>query len=348
MSYEPRNIFNIDDSGLFFNVLPNKTLAFKGDKCHGGKHSKLRLTVMLGANADGSEKLQPFVIGKSKKPRCFTNVRSLPTPYDANQKAWMTSHLFRKQLAALDAKMGAQNRKILLFVDRCPAHPVDMNFRNVQLEFFPANCTSKLQPMDLGVIHSFKSFYRKNLVQRLLSMTDSGLDVTSTRISVLKALHFIAKSWKAVKEDTIKKCFKKAGFFKDTQCQIPEEEGEEELLPAAWETLQPNCTFNEFLQVDANIITAEETTLEELAAEKLFANSSVSDGEEEDEEEDSVPVPTSAEATAAVDLLQRYFSSVEGSEKTLETLYELEKQIDIISTKRAKQKSIKDFFFKQQ
>ncbi|GFU78576.1 uncharacterized protein TNCV_2301881 [Trichonephila clavipes] len=38
--YEPRNIFNTDETGLFFKCLPEKTFTFKKEKCHGGKHSK--------------------------------------------------------------------------------------------------------------------------------------------------------------------------------------------------------------------------------------------------------------------------------------------------------------------
>jgi hypothetical protein len=35
----------------------NKTLQLKGEKCHGGKKSKERLTVLATSNMDGSEKI---------------------------------------------------------------------------------------------------------------------------------------------------------------------------------------------------------------------------------------------------------------------------------------------------
>jgi hypothetical protein len=92
--YEPRNIFNADETGLFYSLLPNKTLAFKGEKCHGGKLSKERLTVLYCCNSDGSEKLQPVVIGKFAKPRCFKHVHSLPCRYCNSKKAWITVDLF--------------------------------------------------------------------------------------------------------------------------------------------------------------------------------------------------------------------------------------------------------------
>ncbi|GFV42697.1 tigger transposable element-derived protein 4 [Trichonephila clavipes] len=71
---EPRKIFNTDETGFFFKCLPEKTFTFKKKKCHGGKHSKERLTILLTVNMDGSEKITPLVIGKSAKPRCFKGI----------------------------------------------------------------------------------------------------------------------------------------------------------------------------------------------------------------------------------------------------------------------------------
>jgi hypothetical protein len=45
--YEPKDIANCDETGLFFQALPNKTLCLKGEKCSGGKLSKQRLTIFL-------------------------------------------------------------------------------------------------------------------------------------------------------------------------------------------------------------------------------------------------------------------------------------------------------------
>jgi hypothetical protein len=68
---KPNDIFNADESGIFFNLLPSKTLATRRDKCHGGNKSKGRITALLCANSDGSEKLTPLIISKCAKPRCF-------------------------------------------------------------------------------------------------------------------------------------------------------------------------------------------------------------------------------------------------------------------------------------
>ncbi|GFT93233.1 tigger transposable element-derived protein 4 [Trichonephila clavipes] len=113
--YEPRNIFNTDETGLFFKCLPEKTFAFKKEKCHGGKHSKQRLTILLAVNMDGSEKITPLVIGKSAKPRCFKGMNSFPTKYRSNKKAWMTTELFNEWLVSLNSDMKREKRHIVLF-----------------------------------------------------------------------------------------------------------------------------------------------------------------------------------------------------------------------------------------
>lgn len=109
--YDPEDIFNVDETGLFYKCLPDKTLSFKGDACNGGKNSKLRLTVLLGTNCTGTYKLKPLIIGKYKKPRCFKNVNNLPTDYISNLKAWMTSDAFNNWLKNLDKEMQKKKTK---------------------------------------------------------------------------------------------------------------------------------------------------------------------------------------------------------------------------------------------
>jgi hypothetical protein len=66
--YSDSDIFNTDETGIFFRLTPNKTLTFKAEKCAGGKLSKDRITVFVCANSNGTEKRKLFVTGKSKSP----------------------------------------------------------------------------------------------------------------------------------------------------------------------------------------------------------------------------------------------------------------------------------------
>ncbi|XP_037801949.1 tigger transposable element-derived protein 4-like [Penaeus monodon] len=122
---------------------------------------------MAAASAKG-EKLPMFVIGKSKSPRCFKNIKHLPTQYTSQNKSWMSSEIFEEWVRKVDRKFRVDGRKIALIIDNCPAHPTLSNLTNVQLVFLPPNTTSILQPMDQGVIRSLKAYNRGKVV-RLIS-----------------------------------------------------------------------------------------------------------------------------------------------------------------------------------
>ena len=62
--------FNVDETDMYWKYLPTKTLASQEEKkTLGFKTSKQRVTVMGCANASGTFRLQPLVIGKSKNTR---------------------------------------------------------------------------------------------------------------------------------------------------------------------------------------------------------------------------------------------------------------------------------------
>ncbi|XP_050049998.1 tigger transposable element-derived protein 6-like [Dermacentor andersoni] len=120
-SFSPDDVFNGDETAFFYQLLPDKIMNFKGDRCKGGKKSCFRVSVLFCCNSTGTEKLKPPVVGKSAKPHCLKNVVSLPCDYRANQKAWITRGLFTQWLPQLDDTMKKKDRKILT-VDNCSAH----------------------------------------------------------------------------------------------------------------------------------------------------------------------------------------------------------------------------------
>lgn len=62
---------------------------FLGEKCSSGKHSKVRVTMLVGTNMSGSDKLPLLAIGKASRPRCFKG-QTVPVAYRSNNRAWMT------------------------------------------------------------------------------------------------------------------------------------------------------------------------------------------------------------------------------------------------------------------
>ena len=60
-------------------------------------------------------------------------------------------------------------KNVLLFMDNSPSHPKDQTSSNVKVPFFSANTTSKLQPLDQGIIKCLKSHYRKQLLRKVIT-----------------------------------------------------------------------------------------------------------------------------------------------------------------------------------
>lgn len=146
----------------------------------------------------------------------------------------MTSELFSDWLKKVNADMRAQKRKIIMFVDNCTAHNNMRKLDYVTLLYLPANTTSKLQPMDQGIINNFKVYYRKEVVQYVLKSIEEN---KSSEINILQAMRFARKAWFSVSKTTISNCFQKAGF-KVTNVSEPESLQEE--IPE-WDRIFTTC-----------------------------------------------------------------------------------------------------------
>ncbi|XP_046976413.1 tigger transposable element-derived protein 6-like [Vanessa cardui] len=284
--YEPDDIYNADETALFFKCLPDKTFTFKGEKCHGGKQSKERLTLLQCVNMSGTDKLPLLIIGKSKRPRCFKGVKTLPVDYANNTKTWMTKILFKDWLKKVDKQMKINRKKILLFIDNCAAHTDLPTLANVKVMFLPANTTSKLQSLDQGIIHTFKRFYRREVVKHILTSLEEN---SSPDINVLLAMKFARKAWYLVSDVTVKNYFKKAGFWKSTDEQGLQEENDAEIGPSneEWTKLVSHGSnmlmpsFDDFVQIDDDVTTTGELTDDDIV--KNCVNTCIAGNDSEDE-----------------------------------------------------------------
>lgn len=97
--YTKDQIFNADETGLNFKMLPKRSLTSRDEKrVPGHKMNKQRVTVLFCSNASRSFRLQPMVIGKSKKRRALKNIseNAIPVFYRNQNSTWMSSALFNK------------------------------------------------------------------------------------------------------------------------------------------------------------------------------------------------------------------------------------------------------------
>lgn len=355
-NFSDNDIFNGDETGLFFKLSPDKTLKFKGEKCVGGKLSKERITVFVCANLTGTEKRKLLVIGKSLKPRCFKNVKSLPVNYMANKKAWMTSEIFTTELRKWDLELCRQKRKILLLVDNCPAHPDIKNLRNIKLVFLPANTTSKLQPMDQGVIHSLKTHYRKLLVLKTISCIENK---ENTQVTLLEAINFIHKAWQKILPQTITNCFRHAGFLENGVSDSGFQFDSDDDMPLSEWLKVINCNkfkdndLDDYVKIDEEITTTEFLNENEIVREikNSFERQNVEENDDDaDEDSESCvesPTISAQEALQNIKDVRGFLMSCDVSQTVLNCFAEVENCVEKLywSTKY-KQSKITDFFNK--
>lgn len=217
-------VYNIDETGLNFKMLPERTLASRKEgSVSGYKKAKERITVAACSNAAGTHKLPLFVIGKSAKPRAFKNINvsSLPVYYKPQKSAWMDSALFeewffRQFVPSVTKHLKGKNLpiKAVLIMDNAPSHPSENVLKKgeIKTRFLPPNVTSLIQPMDQGVLESLKRRYRRKLLNSILEKLD---DANESLLNALKSInmkdviYMIARSWEELPQSTIIKSWRK-------------------------------------------------------------------------------------------------------------------------------------------
>ncbi|UYV84209.1 K02A2.6-like [Cordylochernes scorpioides] len=148
-----------NETELFFQLIPDRTLAHKDENCRGVKRMKQRITVLLCCNSTGTDKRRLLIIGKSAKPRCFRNFSPhFYCTYTSNSKAWMTSSIFQEWLLQFNKQLVSEGRRILLF----------------------------------GIIKSFKSQYRKLQLQKMVELVDAHLP---TELRLDYAVRYCKMAW---------------------------------------------------------------------------------------------------------------------------------------------------------
>ncbi|XP_057305270.1 tigger transposable element-derived protein 6-like [Hydractinia symbiolongicarpus] len=333
--YSLDNIWNMDESGCFFKALPDKGLVSKGKQAKSGKKSKQRLTVAFFVNAAGERVDEPIIIWKSKSPRCFKRLKDPSRPADvhyfSNPQSWMTSDVMETVLTRFNRKLVLEDRKVILFLDNAPCHPESIigQFSQIKIVFLPKNTTSRLQPLDAGIIQNFKVKYRKRFVKYVLARIQENTSETEIvkAINVLVAIRWIQDAWKEVSSSTIKNCFQKCGIKRDSE-EIEENDGDDDLEFEALKVRDDS--------IDA--ICNREKPDDQIQE--------ISDDDQDDEDNDDYGPEqkeqmSCKEIIITLDKMRRCTVFDEESQKMLTAVT---KKIEDLQIKCKKQASIKDFF----
>jgi hypothetical protein len=233
----------------------------KDSTCRFGKQSKERMTIFVAANMIG-EKLPLLYIGKSERPRQICTVKHLDFNYYFNPTAWMNEMVFFDFIQKLNVQMIKQNRSIIMFIDNCKAHPINLTFSNVKIVFLPANTTSVLQPMDAGVIKCFKGYYRTRMASFLIKWVANnqfGDTLRQNAVQFYQAVEMAVAPWNDVSNKTVSNCFRHCGFF-TAKCSleaIDEEYDELKQIESQFKAIvKEEIEFETFVNIDNHLSVA--------------------------------------------------------------------------------------------
>ncbi|XP_023238008.1 tigger transposable element-derived protein 1-like, partial [Centruroides sculpturatus] len=348
--YSSRQIFNVDETGLFWKRMPSRTHIAKEEKSKPGfKVSKDRVTLLLGANAAGDCKLKPLLIYRAETPRALKRIykRTLPVIWRWNTRAWMTASIFEewfyKHFVHEVEKYCADNDlpfKILLLLNNAPGHPLILQHAhsNIKIIFFPPNNTSNLQPMYQGVIASFKAYYLRLTFERMMEAVNVEESLTVRefwrQFSILDAIKIIIDAWNEISESHMK------GVWKKLCPQFVEDfEGFESSLEKAMTSvvdianrlaLQVSIEdVNELLNshekeptIEELIEIAEQGTIEKCEEEEIAEQEAIVKDEKEEQrtfEEDKELEEPNLTAAFALERLKEAFEKIDSGLKILET-----------------------------
>ncbi|UYV72683.1 hypothetical protein LAZ67_10000293 [Cordylochernes scorpioides] len=220
--YCAHQIFNADETGLFWKKMPTRTYIAKSEKnASGFKAAKDRVTLLLCSNASGDRMLKPLLVNRSLKPRALKgkDLNTLPVHWMANKKAWVTTAIFTEwfnkcfvpEVENYMKEMGLEF-KILLILDNAPGHP-NLEHPNIKVVFFPPNTTSLIQPLDQGIISTFKKYYVKFTFQFIFDKLESDT-ITVTEVwkqfNILNCVDHVALAIAEIKSQTLNACWKAA------------------------------------------------------------------------------------------------------------------------------------------
>ncbi len=172
MEFEEDMIINMDETPLYFDLVPGRIVDQKGTKSVIVRTTgcdKRHLTVVLGVSAAGNV-LPTMIIFKGKR-----QLKDIKAPAGflvcVQEKAWMDETLMKDWVLQCFRKY-TNRQPALLVLDSFRAHLTDTVKKETRkaggtLAVIPGGCTSKLQPLDVSINKPFKAVVRTKWIQHI-------------------------------------------------------------------------------------------------------------------------------------------------------------------------------------
>ncbi|GAB9476406.1 Ars-binding protein [Globisporangium polare] len=204
--YAPRDVFAMDEVGLFYCIEPKKSKSRRVSLPANSK-SRARISVALAVNMDATEKLEQFFVGTEKRPA--EEVQCLRRHF-YNSNAWVTGPIFQDWLLQLNCEMLEQNRHIILLVDDAPSH-VQLELSNVKTLVLPAK---RSHPFSVGISRTFKALFRIRHLAHAVDQAEQGAEDVF-EVEQLRAMRWAKQAWLEVSPDVVRRCWDHSGLGRD-------------------------------------------------------------------------------------------------------------------------------------
>ncbi|XP_042217412.1 uncharacterized protein LOC121863017 [Homarus americanus] len=229
-------IYNADETCLHWKSMPNNTMASRHESSTPGlKASKQHVSVLLCANAAGTHKVKPLVVGNAQSPRMLHNsMDQLPVSWCSNKKSSLTRELFVswflndfvpavRHFQMTVHRIPRHEVKALLILDPQPVHRSQDELQSadgrIRVKFLPPNTALLIQPMDQGVFLACKQHYKRLFLNDVLAVEpvpegeeDTLLARTLQNIkdyNIRDALYNLKAAWDKITETTVRNAWKK-------------------------------------------------------------------------------------------------------------------------------------------
>lgn len=236
---------------------------------------------------------------------------------------------------------------------------------NIKVVFLPPNVTSHAQPLDQGIIASFKAHYRRELVQWMLDEANKdGNELKSLKDlapNFFQMLQWVHIAWtQKVSSATIRNCWRKSGLLPADDCEVHQDlDGQEELC-AAIQGLQDIAHNTGILSSEEQLIDAsqyvqldgeDECVHDELEDDDIVAllksqDVHVIDSDEDSSDEAIQCTTTSHQASSLAVQLHEYMLSKPHmfSVEMLSSMASISRHVQFQHQQNVVQSSIGDYF----
>lgn len=243
-------------------------------------------------------------------------------------------------------------RRALLLIDNCSAHGTVESLpslSNVRVVFLPPNCTSKIQPMDAGIIAALKLRYKRMHMERALDNLDAEVK-NIYKVDVLTAMRWFKRAWTELPSSIIANCWHHTGLTGGSNDYSVEEEEAQitrQLEEQVAQLVVPRVRMSiaELLNPMGEDDVQQITTDEELVAsivEEHFGNDN-SSAESDDDSAD--PLPDTKEQLQALAVTKRVAECMGVDDASfLSSLRKMQRSVRLEAVRSAKQTTIDMFF----